>query len=109
MIKGAAQADVAALVVSASKGEFESGFIKGGQTNEHAQLVKSMGVDYLVVLVNKMDTVEWNQDRFTEIRDKLKPFLKDDCGYDVENNVKWVPISGFKDQNIHKVVDKKIC
>ena len=55
-----------------------------------------MGVEYLVVLVNKMDTVDWNQDRFVEIRDKLTPFLRDEVGYDTQNNVKWVPISGFK-------------
>lgn len=44
MIAGAAQADIAALVISARTGEFESGFEKGGQTKEHAMLVRSIGV-----------------------------------------------------------------
>jgi peptide chain release factor subunit 3 len=55
MIMGAALADVAGLVISARKGEYESGFEKDGQTREHAQLAKSLGVQKLIVIVNKMD------------------------------------------------------
>lgn len=66
MISGAAQADVAILVISARKGEFETGFEKGGQTREHIQLVKTAGIQKLVVAINKMDepTVEWAKERF---------------------------------------------
>lgn len=65
MIGGAAQADLAVLVISARKGEFETGFDRGGQTREHAMLAKTAGVKYLVVLVNKMDdpTVNWDEKR----------------------------------------------
>ena len=55
MISGAAQADVAILVISARKGEFETGFEKGGQTREHIMLVKTAGVSKVVVVINKMD------------------------------------------------------
>jgi len=55
MIMGAALADVGALVISARKGEFEAGFEKDGQTREHAQLAKSLGVQKLLIIVNKMD------------------------------------------------------
>ena len=58
MIAGAAQADIAALVVSARPGEFESGFSKGGQTMEHILLCKSMGVECFIVLVTKMDCLD---------------------------------------------------
>jgi peptide chain release factor subunit 3 len=53
-------------VISARKGEFETGFERGGQTREHAMLVKSVGVRYLVVLINKMDdpTVGWDEARY---------------------------------------------
>jgi translation elongation factor EF-1alpha len=47
MIGGAAQADVAILVISAKKGEFESGYDKGGQTREHVRLVKTIGLFFL--------------------------------------------------------------
>ncbi|KAG7258884.1 hypothetical protein CRUP_035622 [Coryphaenoides rupestris] len=66
MIGGASQADLAVLVISARKGEFETGFEKGGQTREHAMLAKTAGVKHLIVLVNKMDdpTVNWSLDRY---------------------------------------------
>jgi hypothetical protein len=49
MIGGASQADVGILVISARKGEYETGFEKGGQTREHAMLAKTQGVNKLVV------------------------------------------------------------
>lgn len=53
-------------VISARKGEFETGFEKGGQTREHAMLAKTAGVKHLIVLVNKMDdpTVNWSLERW---------------------------------------------
>lgn len=57
MISGTSQADMALLVVDASPGEFEAGFERGGQTREHALLVRSLGVRELIVGVNKMDAV----------------------------------------------------
>lgn len=52
-------------VISARKGEFETGFEKGGQTREHAMLAKTAGVKHLIVLINKMDdpTVNWSLER----------------------------------------------
>ena len=65
-------------VISARKGEFETGFDRGGQTREHAMLAKTAGVKYLVVLVNKMDdpTVNWDVARYNECKDKILPYLK---------------------------------
>jgi len=44
-------------VVDSSTGEFEAGFESGGQTREHALLVRSLGVTQLIVAVNKLDNV----------------------------------------------------
>jgi peptide chain release factor subunit 3 len=65
MIGGASQADVGVLVISARKGEFETGFERGGQTREHAMLAKTAGVKKLIMVINKMDdqTVEWSKER----------------------------------------------
>lgn len=68
MIQGAAQADIAALVVSSKVGEFESGFDRGGQTKEHSMLARSLGVKQLIVIINKMDDDNWNKDRFEYIK-----------------------------------------
>ena len=78
MIGGASQADVGVLVISARKGEYETGFEKGGQTREHAVLAKTQGVNKLIVVVNKMDdpTVNWSQERYKECTTKLTLFLR---------------------------------
>lgn len=78
MIGGASQADIGVLVISARKGEYETGFEKGGQTREHAVLAKTQGVNKLIVAVNKMDdpTVEWSEERYKECTTKLAIFLK---------------------------------
>lgn len=70
MIMGAALADYAGLVISARKGEYEAGFEKDGQTREHVQLAKSLGVQKIVVVVNKMDdpSVLWSETRWNEIK-----------------------------------------
>jgi peptide chain release factor subunit 3 len=110
MIMGASQADVGVLVISARKGEFETGFDRGGQTREHAMLAKTLGVSFLVVVINKMDdpTVEWSKDRYDECVQKLKPFLKG-CGFVIKREVKFIPISGLKGNNVKDEVDASIC
>lgn len=100
MITGAGQADVALLVVDATRGEFESGFDFGGQTREHALLVRSLGVSQLAVAVNKLDTTNWSQERFNEITKKLKAFLKQ-AGFK-ESDVTYVPCSGLTGENLVK-------
>jgi translation elongation factor EF-1alpha len=57
MIQGASQADIGVLVISARKGEFETGYERGGQTREHALLAKTLGVQKLIVVVNKVRRV----------------------------------------------------
>jgi elongation factor 1 alpha-like protein len=98
MINGAAQADVAILVVDSRRGEFETGFEFGGQTREHALLVRSLGVSQLICAVNKMDTIDWSQERFEEIVKKLSTFLKS-SGYK-ESDVTFVPVSGWSGENL---------
>lgn len=77
MISGAAQADAALLVVDGSIGGFEAGFSEAapafgagggfgapptqGQTREHAQLIRSLGVDQMAVVITKLDTCGYAQ------------------------------------------------
>lgn len=110
MIMGASQADVGVLVISARKGEFEAGFDKGGQTREHALLAKTLGVTYLVVVINKMDepTVKWSKDRYDQCIGKLRPFLKG-CGFKIKKEVKFMPISGLNGANVKDEVKESEC
>jgi elongation factor 1-alpha len=83
MVTGASQADGAILMISAKRGEYEAGTNPGGQTREHAFLAKTLGVNQLVVAVNKMDdpSVDWSEQRFEEVKDGISELLKK-VGYD---------------------------
>jgi peptide chain release factor subunit 3 len=110
MIMGAALADYGGLVISARKGEYEAGFEKDGQTREHVQLAKSLGVQKLIIIVNKMDdpSVKWDQGRWNEIRTGLLPFLLK-TGYK-ETDLYWVPISGLQGTNlVNRDTMKEVC
>lgn len=98
MIAGASQADFAVLVIDAGTGNFESGL--KGQTKEHALLVRSMGVQRIVIAVNKLDTVQWSKDRFDEIQQQVSAFLTA-AGFQ-SRNIAFVPCSGLNGDNIVK-------
>lgn len=97
MISGAGQADVAVLVISARTNEFEAGFEKGGQTKEHVYLSRASGIRKMIVLINKMDQVDWKEDVFKSIVKKLRIFL--DRIYSQKDTF-YIPVSGIKGGNI---------
>jgi peptide chain release factor subunit 3 len=103
-------ADFGGLVISAKRGEFESGFDLDGQTREHIQLAKSLGIVKLIVIINKMDeaSVKWSKDRYDEIKQSLTPFIMK-CGYDIEKDITWIPVSALGSENLKDPVDKKLC
>jgi elongation factor 1-alpha len=102
MITGASQADAAILFVSAKKGEFEAGIGPGGQTREHAFLAFTLGVRQVVVAVNKMDdiTVEWNKERYEEIKNEVSRMLRM-VGFKIDK-VNFIPVSGWTGDNLSK-------
>lgn len=108
MIGGASQADVGILVISARKGEYETGFEKGGQTREHALLARNSGVKKIIVAVNKMDdpTVEWSKERYDECTVKIGKFLEG-MGYKKED-LHFMPISAQKTFGIDKPVPQDL-
>ena len=110
MLQGACQADFAGLVISAKVGEFEGGFEADGRTREHALLAKSLGVSKLICIVNKMDeeSVKWSQDRFEEIKKDISVFLKQ-CGFNLEKDVFWIPMSALHGDNLVDRVDSHKC
>lgn len=93
MIQGANQADLAVLLISARKGELESGL--KGQTFEHVVLSKSGGVKNMVVLINKMDEIEYKKEMYDQIKKRVDPLLRS-----VYKNIEYIPISAYKNVNI---------
>ena len=93
MISGASQADVALIMVPADKGGFEASIQKAdrkkgileGQSKAHARLCRLLGIDQVIVGVNKMDSssVNWSQERFEEIKAEMSHVLKE-IGYKPE-------------------------
>jgi elongation factor 1-alpha len=106
MITGASQSDAAILLISAKRGEFEAGIGPGGQTREHAFLAYTLGVNQLVVAINKMDdpSVDWSQERYDEIKGEISRVLKM-SGYKLDK-IEFVPTSGWTGDNLAKRSDK---
>ncbi|QOR94454.1 translation elongation factor EF-1 subunit alpha [Thermosphaera chiliense] len=100
MITGASQADAAILVVSARKGEFEAGMSPEGQTREHALLARTMGINQLIVAINKMDAAEppYSEKRYQEVKEILGKFLKS-LGYNIEK-IPFIPVSAWTGENL---------
>jgi len=98
MITGAANADVAVLVIAAVTGEFEAGFTGGGQTKEHIMLARGLGVTQIIVAVNKLDVEGWKEDRYQEIQTRVKEFLLKQQFK--PKRIRFVPISGLTGENV---------
>ncbi|CAN1341431.1 HBS1-like protein [Linum perenne] len=99
MISGATQADAAILVIDASNGAFEAGLDGSkGQTKEHAQLIRSFGVEQIIVGINKMDAVGYSKDRFDFVTSQLGVFLRS-CGFK-DSSILWIPLSAIENQNL---------
>lgn len=102
MINGASNCQVAYLVVSARRGELEDGIkTEGkrlGQTIEHCLLLNALGVRYINIIVNKMDTIEWSIDQFKKIKKKLKKLCKECQIINKIRNI--IPVSAMTMENI---------
>src|SRR2546425_3869970 len=89
MVTGASTADLAVVLVDARKGVLE-------QTRRHASIASLLRVPHLVVTVNKMDLVGWDQDTFRAIRDDFRSFA---TRLDV-TDVAFIPIAALHGDNV---------
>ncbi|MGW0172235.1 adenylyl-sulfate kinase [Rhodococcus sp. NPDC003322] len=89
MVTGASTADLALILVDARNGVLE-------QTRRHAFLSALLGIPHLVVCVNKMDLVDWSQDRFEDICEEFRRFA---AKLDV-HDLSFVPVSALRGDNI---------
>ena len=91
MITGASQADAAVLVVAVTDGVM-------AQTKEHVFLSKTLGVGQLIISVNKMDMVNYDQKKFEDVKKQVSELLKT-VGYDPVK-ILFVPTAGLKGDNV---------
>ena len=97
MITGASQADAAFLVIAAPAGVQP-------QTTEHLWLLRTMGVKNLAIAINKMDAVEYKEDRFKTVKEDVSKLLKQ-VGINPDNTP-FLAVSGLQGDNIFKKTDK---
>ncbi len=97
MITGASQADAAILIVSAKDGIQE-------QTREHLYLSKVLGIQQIIVAINKMDAVNYDEAKFKAVKDEVSKLLST-LGYKLDV-VPFVPVSAYVGDNVVKKSDK---
>ncbi|MFH1390721.1 MAG: translation elongation factor EF-1 subunit alpha [Candidatus Diapherotrites archaeon] len=97
MITGTSQADAGVLVVACKEGPQP-------QTKEHAFLAQVMGLKQLVVAINKMDEVSYDEAKFKAVQNEMKKLLTG-IGYK-DDQVNYVPISAWEGENVAKSTGK---
>ncbi len=91
MITGASQADAALLVVAAPDGPME-------QTKEHVFLSRTLGINQLIIGINKMDAAKYSEERYNEVKKQLSDLIKM-VGYKPDD-IQFIPMSAFVGDNI---------
>ncbi|MBQ6100592.1 MAG: translation elongation factor EF-1 subunit alpha [Methanobrevibacter sp.] len=91
MITGASQADAGVLVVAADDGVMP-------QTKEHVFLSKTLGINQLIIAINKMDLVDYSEDKYNELKEEVSNLIKT-VGFNPAD-VPFIPLSAFEGDNI---------
>ncbi|KXB02704.1 elongation factor 1-alpha [candidate division MSBL1 archaeon SCGC-AAA261F19] len=94
MITGTSQADAGVLVVAADDGVMP-------QTREHSALAYTLGVGQLVVVINKMDLVDYEQKAFEDLKSDVVKLLSG-IGFKNPEKFPYVPTSAFQGENVTK-------
>jgi len=89
MVTGASTANLSIILIDARQGVIE-------QSRRHAIIASLLRIPHLVVAINKMDLVDWSEERFLEIKDQFEEFLP---RLDIKD-VKFIPVSALQGDNI---------
>ncbi|MBN2478078.1 GTP-binding protein [Candidatus Micrarchaeota archaeon] len=91
MLTGASQADAAVIIVDADEGVME-------QTTRHAYLVNMLGIKQIIVVLNKMDKIDYSQEKFENLKNNLHELL---LKFQIKPTY-VIPISAIEGENIIK-------
>jgi bifunctional enzyme CysN/CysC/sulfate adenylyltransferase subunit 1 len=89
MVTGASTANLSIILIDARQGVIE-------QSRRHAIIASLLRIPHLIVAINKMDLVDWSEERFLEIKDQFDAFLP---RLDIKD-VKFIPVSALNGDNI---------
>ncbi|MEM3827405.1 MAG: translation elongation factor EF-1 subunit alpha [Candidatus Micrarchaeaceae archaeon] len=98
MITGSSQADAAVLVIGAAEGI-------GKQTREHTILANVLGIEQIIIGINKMDAVNYDKQKYEEIKKQMTDLLKS-LGYKGLDATVFVPYSAMSGEGVSKKSDK---
>ncbi|MBF4256355.1 sulfate adenylyltransferase subunit CysN [Vibrio anguillarum] len=90
MATGASTCDLAVILIDARKGILD-------QTRRHSFIANLLGLKHFVVAVNKMDLVDYSQDRFEQIRQDYVEFSKHLQG---DTDIQIIPLSALEGDNV---------
>jgi bifunctional enzyme CysN/CysC len=89
MATGASTSELAVLVVNAGKG-------LQVQTHRHARIVAMLGIKHLVMAINKMDLVDWDENVFSKIVEEFQPLIRE-LGFE---SFQPIPVSALNGDNV---------
>lgn len=98
LISQISNTDVVVMVIDCSPDGFEQGFNLNGQTIEHSVLAKLCNVKRVIMVLNKMDTIDWYQGRYNEIVNELQIFYEK-IGFKSEC-LSWIPVSSVTGEGL---------
>ena len=98
MITGASQADAGVLVVAADDGIMP-------QTKEHVFLSRTLGINQLIVAINKIDLVDYSEDKYNELKEEVSNLIKT-VGFNPKV-VPFIPLSAFEGDNIKEASENR--
>lgn len=103
LITGLSQAEVALLIIDAGDNSYEIG-LNNGQTIEHSILAYYLGVQTIICVVNKMDKINWDKERYNFIQTNFTKELYK-IGFN-DSQIKFIGVSGFEGSNLTEKYEK---
>ena len=104
MVKAISQSNVILLVISIKPKEFKSS-LSSGHLLESLSIIRSLGFKDIIICINKMDLVNWDQAKYDIFINNMNNRIK---RYKFRN-IQYIPVSAKQCRNITDVYDTEVC